>query len=126
MPEVKMPLEGPKHVSRPKMSPKGLKAHAGGSLAKITAPSFRRGNDITMHQMDRNPPAEAVASPFHLGNWLASDGIPPSRPPRGVLRHPVNDGAYVIESHRGTAIGRSVPARRPDDANDLPMKAFRG
>jgi hypothetical protein len=29
--------------------------------------------------------AEAVASPFPLGGWLASDGIQPSRPPRGVL-----------------------------------------
>jgi hypothetical protein len=29
--------------------------------------------------------AEAVASPFHLGGWLASDGIQPSRPPRGGL-----------------------------------------
>jgi hypothetical protein len=30
--------------------------------------------------------AEAVASPFPLGGWLASDGIPPSRPRRGVLQ----------------------------------------
>lgn len=29
--------------------------------------------------------AEAVASPFHLGGLLASDGIQPSRPPRGGL-----------------------------------------
>jgi hypothetical protein len=79
-----------------------------------------------MHQMDRNPPAEAVASPFHLGDWLASDGIEPSRPPRGVLRHPEHDRGNVIESHRGTAMGKSLPLRRSDDANDLPMKAFRG
>ncbi len=60
-----------------------------------------QANDVSVQQIDRNsssdavaealtPPrarktAEAVASPFHLGGWLASDGIQPSRPPRGVL-----------------------------------------
>jgi len=27
--------------------------------------------------------AEAVATPFHLGGWLASDGIQLPRPPHG-------------------------------------------
>jgi hypothetical protein len=29
--------------------------------------------------------AEAMASPFHLGGWLASDGIPPSRHGSGLI-----------------------------------------
>jgi hypothetical protein len=40
-------------------------------------------------------------------------------------RRPVNEGGRVIEWRRGMAIARSVPSRWSDDANELPMMAFR-